>query len=231
MSKQANTPTHVGIILDGNRRWAKQHNLKPTEGHRRGLEVLKEISFHAFNNGVEYLTAYVFSAENWRRTEEEVNYLMDLSIRAMEKYLSEFNKRGIRVIFLGRRNGLRANVLTALQNTEQKTSHNTNGTLALCFNYGGQDEILDAVKSVVNSKISSDQITLQTLQQHLYQPGLPEVDLLIRTSGEQRTSGFMLFRSAYSELKFHDKYWPEYTISDFDQDMADYSTRHRRFGK
>lgn len=224
-------PAHVGLILDGNRRWATERGLPSVEGHRRGLEAMREVSRHVFGRGVKYLSAYIFSAENWSRSEKEVSYLMALVIKAMEAYLDEFHERGVRIVFLGRRQGLRAKVLAAIERTEEKTKDNANGTIALCFNYGGQDEVVDVVKSIVRSGIDVDSITRESVAAALYHPEVPTVDLMIRTSGERRTSGFMLARSDYAELYFTDKYWPDFTPDDLDDALADYATRKRRFGK
>lgn len=220
-------PNHVGIILDGNRRWAKAKGLPTLEGHREGAEVFKQIASHAFDKGVKYLSGYIFSTENWSRTEEEVGYLMKLVIRAVESYLDEFHKRGIKIVILGRRDGLRAKVLEAIQQAETKTAANTKGTLALCFNYGGREEIVDAARGLATQ---NKEITSENIQKALYAPEIPDVDLIIRSSGEQRLSNFMLWRAAYSELYFSDKYWPDFKTADFDQALASYTDRQRRFG-
>lgn len=223
-------PTHVGIVLDGNRRWAKANGKPAVQGHRQGMDVLKEISFHAFERGVQYLSAYVFSTENWQRAEEEVNYLMDLTVRAVEKYLDEFHQRGIRVVILGRRKGVRQTVLDAITRAEEKTKGNTQGTLALCFNYGGKEELVDAVRLIVAQGLTPREVTADALTASLYCPEIPDVDLLIRTSGEQRTSGFMLYRTAYAELMFLKKFWPDFTVADFDDALTEYAERERRYG-
>lgn len=223
----ASLPQHVGLILDGNRRWAKQQGLPTLEGHRRGSTVFKDIAFHAFERGVSNVSAYVFSQENWERTEEEVGYLMQLVIKAVEQYLDEFQERGIKLVILGRRDGLRRKVIDAIKRAEDKTKDNTNGTLALCFNYGGRQEIVDAVQAVVGN---GEELTSQSISSALYQPQVPDLDLVIRTSGEQRLSGFMLWRAAYAELYFSDKMWPAFTAADFDEALQCYADRERRFG-
>lgn len=220
-------PQHVGIILDGNRRWAKQQGLPALEGHRRGSAVFKDIALHAFECGVHNVTAYVFSHENWERTDEEVGYLMQLVIKAVEQYLNEFEERGIKLVILGRRDGLRQKVLNAIKRAEDKTKDNTKGTLALCFNYGGRQEIVDAAQQVVDA---GNSLTPQSISSALYQPEVPDLDLVIRTSGEQRLSGFMLWRAAYAELYFSDKMWPAFTAADFDEALQAYADRERRFG-
>lgn len=220
-------PQHVGLILDGNRRWAKQQGLPTLEGHRRGSTVFKDIALHAFERGVRNVSAYVFSQENWERTEEEVGYLMQLVLKAVEQYLDEFHERGIKLVILGRRDGLRRKVLDAIKQAEDKTKHNTNGTLALCFNYGGRQEIADAAQAVA---AAGQIVTAESISSALYQPQVPDLDLIIRTSGEQRLSGFMLWRAAYAELYFSNKMWPAFTPADFDEALQAYADRERRFG-
>lgn len=220
-------PQHVGIIMDGNRRWATDQGLPTLEGHRRGSIVFKDTVIYAFERGVQTVSAYVFSQENWERTEEEVGYLMQLVIKSVEQYLDEFHERGIRLVILGRRDGLRRKVINAITKAEEKTKDNTNGTLALCFNYGGREEIADAAQCVA---AAGKAITTQSITSALYQSQLPDLDLVIRTSGEQRLSGFMLWRAAYAELYFLDKMWPAFTPSDFDNALQAYSVRERRFG-
>lgn len=230
MSDTTVLPTHVGIVLDGNRRWAKENGLATLKGHRKGMDVLKDVSLHAFERGVKYLSAYIFSTENWQRAEEEVNYLMELTVRAVEKYLDEYHERGIKIIILGRRDGIRDNVLGAITRAEEKTRENAGGTLALCFNYGGKEEIVDAVKQIVSSGLGADEITSDVIADNLYSPEVPDVDLLIRTSGEVRTSGFMLYRAAYAELRFVDTLWPQFTVNDFNDALDDFTKRERRYG-
>jgi undecaprenyl diphosphate synthase len=223
-------PYHIGLILDGNRRWAKEQGLPTLDGHRKGAEVFKEVSLAAFDRGVRFLSAFVFSTENWKRTEEEVSYLMKLLLKAVERYLDEFNKRGIKIIIIGNRDNLSQSVLNAIEKTEDKTSSNTKGTLVLCFNYGGQQEIIDATKKILIDGIQPDNLDQKIFEQYLYSPEIPPLDLLVRTSGEQRTSGFMLWRAAYAELLFVKKYWPDFTLQDLDEVIAIFKKRQRRFG-
>jgi undecaprenyl diphosphate synthase len=223
-------PTHIGFILDGNRRWSKENNLPTLEGHKRGSEVFQDVALHAFKKGVKNVTGFVFSSENWQRTDEEVGYLMGLVVKAVENYLDTFNKEGIKIVVLGRRDGLRAKVLKAIKKAEETTANNANGTLGLCFNYGGQDEIVDAVKQIVKSNVDPQKIDRDLISNYMYGSELPDLDLIIRTSGEQRTSGFMLWRSTYAEMMFNDKYWPAYSREDLDKDLKCYADRERRFG-
>lgn len=230
-NSQGEIPEHIGLILDGNRRWAKQRGVPTLEGHRQGAEAFKNVALAAFQRGVKYVSAYTFSTENWQRTEEEVGYLMKLLIKAVEKHLSTFHNAGIRVVVLGRREGLTGSVLKAIEKTESTTAGNTNGTLALCFNYGGKAELVDAVRRIIDEGVSSDAVTPELLQQYVYYPEVPEIDLLIRTSGERRTSGFMLWRSEYAELYFTDAMWPDFDAQALDAALQDYAARKRRFGK
>ena len=215
--------------MDGNRRWAKEQGLPALKGHKRGAEVFKEISLAAFERGVTVLSAFVFSTDNWKRAEDEVGYLMKLVITASEKYLDEFDKKGIKIMVIGRRDNIRLDVLKAIQQTEEKTKNNTRGKLVLCFNYGGQQEIIDSVTKLTLS-VKNKRPTVEIFEQNLYSPEVPPLDLIIRTSGEKRLSGFMLWRAAYAELRFIDKYWPDFTPDDLDEALADYASRQRRFG-
>lgn len=224
-------PTHVGIILDGNRRWAKARGLKTIEGHKEGAEVFKKVSLAAFDSGVKYFSAFVFSTENWQRAKDEVSFLMKLVVRAVELHLDEFHQKNIKIVVVGSRENVPKTVLKAIIRTEEKTANNSGGTLALCFNYGGRQEIVDAIKSVVSSGVAPDQISEEVISTYMYKSELPDIDLLIRTSGEQRTSGFMLWRAAYAELLFVPKMWPDFTIVDLEESLRVYATRQRRFGK
>lgn len=230
MTESTKVPAHVGLILDGNRRWARARGVSTLEGHRQGAEVFKEIALATFDKGVKYLSAFVFSTENWQRTEEEVGYLMKLVVRATEKYLDTFHDADIKIVILGRRDNLKPEVVRSLERTEAKTANNTRGTLALCFNYGGQEELVDVFKGLIEAGVKPDEITTESISEQLYSPEVPPVDLLIRTSGEQRLSGFMLYRAAYSELYFTEKLWPDFTPADLDAAVESYINRERRFG-
>jgi undecaprenyl diphosphate synthase len=223
-------PQHIGIIMDGNRRWAKDHDLATRQGHARGQEVLRDIAQAAFESGVKYLSVYAFSTENWRRTEEEVGYLMRLLVKGVDMYMQEFNDAGIRVVFLGRRDNLDAKILRSIEKAEQNTKSNEKGTLAICFNYGGHQEIVDVARQIVANDHTVDDIDEQMIEKYLYGPEIPPIDLIIRTSGEQRLSNFMLWRAAYSELYFVDKHWPDFTAEDLRQAVDEYIHRGRRFG-
>ncbi len=224
----APVPAHVGIILDGNRRWAKAKGLPTLEGHRQGAEMFEKVSMAAFERGVRYVSAYVFSTENWQRTQEEVSYLMSLVIRAVERQLKTYQKAGIKLVILGSREKLEEKVIQAIDKAQAATRDNTNGTLALCFNYGGHQEIADAAQQLVDQGVKT--VTPEALAGALYAPEIPPLDLVIRTSGEQRLSGFMLWRAAYAELYFSSRMWPDFSVASLDEALADYARRQRRFG-
>lgn len=232
MSEITNTllPRHIGFIVDGNRRWAREHNLSTLEGHRRGFNLLRKVAHKVFDHGVEYVSAYVFSTENWNRTEKEVDYLMGLIARLAEKDIKSFVKRGIRVRFLGVTDRVNEKLLSTIRKCEAQSAHGTKGTLAVCFNYGGRREIADACREIIAKGIPAGEITEQTIAEHLYDPEIPNIDLMVRTSGEQRLSNFMLWRCAYSEFLFLDKKWPELTEKDVPEMLTAYASRQRRFG-
>jgi undecaprenyl diphosphate synthase len=224
-------PKHIGFIVDGNRRWAKKHGLPAYEGHLAGYNAISEVALATFNGGVDYVSAYIFSTENWKRSKTEVNKLMSLVLRLLTSDLPIFDKNNIKLKVLGSRENVDVRILKAIDNAEARTANNTAGTLAICFNYGGQIEIVDAVKKVIQSGISADKVTVDLISQNLYAPEVPPLDLLVRTSGEQRISNFMLWRSAYSEIMFIDKFWPDMKKSDVTEIIKQFSKRVRRFGK
>lgn len=223
-------PKHIGYIVDGNRRWAKERGLSTYEGHLAGYKTISKIALASFDAGVKYVSAYIFSTENWKRSEEEVGKLMGLVMRLVTTDLSELEKNNIKLVILGSRDNLSDSVKKAVDKAVLKTANNTAGTLALCFNYGGHQEIIDAVKKIVQSGASADEVNIDLIEQNLYGPEIPPVDLVVRTSGEQRISNFMLWRIAYSEMMFLDKYWPDMTESDVADIINEYNSRSRRFG-
>jgi len=224
------TPRHVGYIIDGNRRWAKQHGLPVYEGHLAGYNALKEVAIATLGSGVEYISAYVFSTENWRRDTDEVRRLLGLVLRLLSVDVPMFNEYNIRLKVLGSREGVSAKIIKAIEKAEAATAANTGGEFALCFNYGGQLEIVEAVKKIVQSGVDASEVNDALIAKNLYAPEVPPIDLLVRTSGEQRLSNFMLWRSAYSELLFLKKNWPDMTKDDVTAIMKEYTRRQRRFG-
>jgi undecaprenyl diphosphate synthase len=229
MSSQ--TPHHVGLILDGNRRWAKERGLPYGDGHVQGVETLKEVARSAFDSGVKFLSAYVFSTENWKRTKSEVKFLMSLLLRVLDRDLEQLHKEGVKVVVLGSRYGLSKKIVSAIERAEEKTKDNEKGVLALCLNYGGHQELVDAVKKILQARVDFDEVTAEVIAKNLYHPEVPPVDLIIRTSGEHRLSNFMLWRSEYAELYFSDKYWPDFKDEDLQTALEAYANRERRIGK
>ena len=228
MSEQTAVPRHVGIIMDGNRRWAKQRGLTPQEGHKKGFDSFKAIADASLERGITYLSVFAFSTENWSRAKDEVSFLMSFIQLVIKKYVNELTKKNVRFIWLGSEDGLDAKIIKQLRAAEESSKHNTTGTFCLCFNYGGQQEIADAATRLVEQ---GKQITPEAISDYLYGgKDVPPIDLLIRTSGEKRISNFMLWRAAYSELYFTDTLWPDFTPNDLDTALAEYTARQRRFG-
>ncbi len=223
-------PQHVGYIVDGNRRWAKQHGLPSYEGHMAGYSAVQDVVRATFEAGVKYVSAYVFSTENWKRSEDEVNRLMGLALKIAKSDVHQLLDNDIKVRVLGSREGVDPKIVKEIDDLEEKSKNNTTGTLALCFNYGGQLEIADAFKALAEQGIEKDEITPELIAKNLYDADIPPLDLIVRTGGDKRISNFMLWRAAYSELLFLDKYWPDMTKEDVAAILKEYSERNRRFG-
>lgn len=223
-------PRHIGYIVDGNRRWAKEHGLPTYEGHIAGYSAVQEVVEASFQAGVEYVSAYVFSTENWKRSEDEVSRLMKLALKIARSDINLLLDNNVKVRVLGSRNGISDVILKEIESIESRSANNTAGTLALCFNYGGQVELADAFKEVVRTGIDPESITPNRIAEHLYAPDIPPIDLVVRTGGEKRLSNFMLWRAAYSEFIFLDKFWPDMTKEDVAAILKEYSARNRRFG-
>ncbi len=223
-------PRHIGYIIDGNRRWARKHGLPVYEGHMAGYNAIHDVALASFDAGVKYVSAYIFSTENWKRSEQEVSKLMSLVLKLLTSDIKILEENNIKLKVLGSRERVSPKILKAVDEAEARTANNTHGTLAVCFNYGGQLEIADACKKIVQEGIAPESITPELIEQHLYVPDIPPMDMLVRTSGEQRISNFMLWRAAYSELFFLEKLWPEMTKEDVTAILEEYSRRARRFG-
>jgi undecaprenyl diphosphate synthase len=223
-------PTHVGYIVDGNRRWAKKHGLPAYEGHLAGYKVLKDVAVETLNSGVEYMSAYIWSTENWNRSKEEASKLMNLMVKVLTSDIPIFQENNIRLKVIGTRVGLRDKVVKAIAKAEEATQNNSGGTFAVCFNYGGQMEIADSIKKIVQADYTAEEITPELVSEYIYEPSIPPVDIIVRTGGEMRLSNFMLWRSAYSELMFIDKFWPDMTNKDVKDIIKEFSKRNRRFG-
>lgn len=224
---------HLAIIMDGNRRWARERGLQTFEGHRAGYEKLKNVGEWCLSRGIGTLSVFAFSTENWKRTEEEVGYLMDLLEMALTREKTFFLERDVRVRIVGSRIGLRPSIVRAIDEIEQETAHCSKMTLAICLNYGGRLEIVDAVNRMMEDRGVSGyglRVTEEDIVRHLYWPDMPDPDLIVRTSGEHRLSGFLLWQSAYSELLFVDKHWPAFEEGDLEGAIQEYQKRQRRYG-
>ncbi len=227
-----NIPEHIGFIVDGNRRWARQRNLPTNYGHKKGYEKVKKVIDWSFARGVKVLSFYIFSTENWARSQGEINHLMKLVKQIFCRDLKYFIKRDIKLLISGwtKDPRLSAEIKKIAQDVQRKTKDNKKGIVNLAFNYGGRSEIVQAVKRIIKEKVKVSAIKENLINKYLWKPELPDPDLIVRTS-EMRLSGFLLWQSAYSELCFLNKHWPSITEKDVDGILADYSQRKRRFGK
>ncbi|MBX6334161.1 di-trans,poly-cis-decaprenylcistransferase [Candidatus Saccharibacteria bacterium] len=223
-------PRHVGYILDGNRRWARQHSLPEYDGHLAGYNALKDVLVGSFEQGIQFVSIYAFSTENWQRDKKEVSHLVRLVMHAVTSDLKEFVKNGIRLRVLGHREGLSEKLVEAIEKAEEATRLLDKGTVLVCFNYGGQREIVDAARKCIEDGLTAEEITEEAIAKRLYAADVPPIDIIVRTSGEQRLSNFMLWRASYSELYFLKKYWPDMTKEDVADIIEEYNRRQRRFG-
>jgi undecaprenyl diphosphate synthase len=225
-----NLPVHVGIIMDGNGRWAKKRNMPRSMGHHEGLTKAKEIVSAAAAVGIPYITIYVFSTENWKRTQDEVGYLMNLIRNNLRQEFDFYKQNKIRLLHIGDLSGLPVDIQEDIKKAIAETAHFTGTTLVMAINYGGRNEIIRGVKNIINSGISADKIDEKSFAGAFDIPDLPDVDLLIRTGGEFRLSNFLLWHASYAELLFTDTLWPDYNKDEFYKDIEQYQSRHRRFG-
>ena len=227
-------PRHVAIVMDGNGRWAKQRGLARTEGHRAGEASLLDVIKGGIDIGVKYISAYAFSTENWTRSPDEVRFLMGFNREVIHRRRDELDAMGVRVVWSGRRPRLWKSVIDELEYAQERTKDNDTITLQFCVNYGGRAEIADAMRSiareVAEGKVKPDRISEQTIARHLYAPDIPEVDLFIRSSGEQRTSNFLVWQLAYAEMVFLDTLWPDFDRRDLWRAIEIYAQRDRRYG-
>ena len=224
----------VAIVMDGNGRWANRRGLTRIEGHRAGEAALLDVVAGAIQLGITYLSVYAFSTENWRRSPDEVRFLMGFNREVLHRRRDQLNEWGVRIRWAGRRPRLWGSVIKELQFAEQLTAHNTGLTLTMCVNYGGRVELTDAVRQiaaqVADGRLTPQGITERTIAKHLYVPELPDVDLFVRSSGEQRTSNFLLWQSAYAEMVFLDTLWPDFSREELWRAIEIYLSRDRRFG-
>lgn len=226
-------PQHVAIILDGNRRWAKEKGLPQLKGHQKGFENIRQLAPYIINKGVKVLSVFAFSTENFKRAEEEVKYLMDLFVDMFKKECNKIHEENIKIIFSGRRDNLRKDVLEAMDYITEKTKNNTKGIFNICLNYGGQQEIADGAKKIAldvqSGKLDPEDINENLLYKYMYNE-LPPIDYLIRTSGEERISNFMLYELSYAEMYFPKIYFPDFDAEQFEKAIDIYNGRERRFG-
>ena len=229
-----NIPNHVGLIMDGNGRWATKRGLDRSEGHKAGCDAFENISCYIFDKGVKYLSVYAFSTDNFKRPEKEVNFLMNLFVKVFSKKIKKILDRDVRIVFSGRKENLRSDVIKSIEKMEEKTKDNKSGTLNVCLNYGSQEEIVDGIKrlfkDIDEKKFSINDLDKESFYKYMYKD-LPPIDLMIRTSGEQRLSNFMLYQLTYSELYFTDTLFPDFDEKEFDKALDAYNNRDRRFGK
>ena len=227
-------PKHIAIIMDGNRRWAKERNIETRLGHKEGAETLKKIAKYANKIGIQYLTVYAFSTENWKRTKEEVGALMGLLQMYVNDFLNDKELENIKINVLGDVSKLEPGLQKSIQKAIDRTKDYTGMTLNVAFNYGGRDEITKAVQKIANKvqnkDLSIQEINEQCVSAHLYTQGQLDPDLLIRTGGEQRVSNFLLWQLAYTEFLFIDKYWPDFSAEDLDEAIEVFEQRNRKFG-
>lgn len=220
---------HIAIIMDGNRRWAKERNLPSAFGHKKGVDALKAAMRACDDFGVKYLTVYAFSTENWNRKPEEVSFLMDLLAQTLKSELKEMNENNVVISFIGDTTKLSPKLQEILKNSVNTTKNNTGVNLQIAFNYGARDEIVHAVREIIAS--GEKEITEDTISKHLYTRNIPDPDLLIRTGGEMRVSNYLLWQIAYSEIIVMEKFWPEFDKEAMAECILEYKRRNRRFGK
>jgi undecaprenyl diphosphate synthase len=227
---EAARPRHVAIIADGNRRWARERGLPVLAGHVQGIEAIRPIVRRARDLGIETLSVYTFSTENWARPGDEVSGLFGLIDGAVRQYTDELVAEGVRVRIIGRLHEAPVDVQRSIRAAEERTAGGERLTLNICFNYSGRAEIVDAARALIAAGVDPNQIDEVHFAEHLYTAGQPDVDLLIRTGGDQRTSNFLIWQAAYAELVFSSKWWPDFCVEDLDAAVDEYARRERRFG-
>jgi len=228
---QSKVPEHIVIIPDGNRRWAKKHGLEPIEGHKQGLETALKVVRGSKNLGVRVMTLWGFSTENWQRNSKEVGYLMRIYALFFKNHLKELVLEGVKFNWVGRRDRVPKQLKDVLLKLEKSTAKNSQYILNICIDYGGHDEIIRAVRKVLKKGVKPSQITEDLISKNLDTAGMPDPDLLIRTSGEKRTSGIMPWQTAYTELFFSKLFFPDFSMVELKRALADYSQRQRRYGQ
>ncbi len=222
---------HIAIIMDGNRRWAKEKGLPSAMGHKKGVEALKATLRACNDFGIKYLTVYAFSTENWKRKKEEVDFLMELLALTLTNELAEMHSEGVKISFIGDISKLSSKLQKILSNSVETTKNNTGVNLQIAFNYGSRDEIVHAVKAIAAQNLKPEEISEDTISQNLYTKDVPDPDLLIRTGGEMRISNYLLWQIAYSEILVVKEFWPEFSKESLSKAIIEFQSRQRRFGK
>ena len=230
MEKTTGIPRHVAIIMDGNGRWAEQRGLARLEGHRAGVRNIRPILESLNSRGIEFVTIYAFSTENWNRPIDEVNGLLELLLDVIEREARELHKKGVRICHIGSLEGLSKELRKKIGDAVTLTKGNAGMTLGVAFNYGGRAEILDAVRRLIADGVAPDDVVEEKFERYLYTQGFPDVDLMIRTSGEMRTSNFLIWQAAYAEYYFTPVLWPDFDAHELDRALEAYGQRRRRFG-
>ena len=235
MSEKKNSLEHIAIIMDGNGRWAQKRNLPRAAGHKKGAEVVKEIAQEANKRGIKFLTLYAFSTENWQRSPDEVNDLMDLLRQYLKSELSELQKNGVRIVFIGEREMLPADIRSSMRRLEDDTKNNAKMTVCIALSYGSRQEILQAVRKIATlakrGDIKPEEIDDKMFSDMLYTQEIPDPDLVIRTSGEQRLSNYLLWQVAYAEFYFSEVLWPDFDRAELEKIIENFNKRERRYGK
>ncbi|MBE7706586.1 MAG: isoprenyl transferase [Cyanobacteria bacterium SIG30] len=222
---------HIAIIMDGNRRWAKERMLPSAMGHKKGVESLKDIVKSAHKFGIKYITVYAFSTENWKRPEEEVTFLMELLATTIANEVVELDKNNVKLKFIGDLNGLSKKLQKILKDAEEKTKNNNGVNLQIAINYGSRLEITNAIKEIIKKGYKEEEINEEIIKNHLYTKNIPDPDLLIRTGGEKRISNYLLWQIAYSEILVTNVYWPDFKENELTNAIKEFSERQRRYGK
>ncbi len=223
-------PKHIAIIMDGNGRWAVSRGLPRINGHKEGIKRIEELLRYAPTKGIKYLTLYAFSTENWRRPKEEVGFLFSAFERYLNSRRNDLKENRVRLRVIGERKGLPTNLVRAIETAEKFLADEDGLSLQICFNYGARQELVNAVRAIVRDRLKEGDITEDLFSSYLYTAGIPDPDLIIRTSGEMRLSNFLLWQASYSEFYFTDILWPDFSETEFDKALAEFSNRKRRYG-
>lgn len=229
--KTESTIKHIAIIMDGNRRWAKEHNLPSAVGHKKGVSSLRETVRACDELGIKYLTVYAFSTENWKRSKEEVDFLMDLVAATLKHELADMDKERVKITFIGDKSKISPKLLNITIDAQEKTKNNDGVNLQIAFNYGSRNEIVNAIKSIIKDKIKPEDVTEELVSSYLYTKDIPDPDILIRTGGEKRISNYLLWQIAYSEVIVIDEYWPVFDKKLLVKCIHEFEKRQRRYGK